>query len=98
MTLAVPFYNQGYNLYVHHFYSSPLLATELSKVGIMVTGTVHSNRRRMPKEVTIRQKDPHGTAGAARSGDILALSWIDKRKVLMLSTKHSVAVVQVRSR
>ena len=47
----------------------------------------------MPKDVTARRKDPCGTVCAARSGDMLALSWVDKRKVLMLSTKHSVAVV-----
>ena len=31
MTLATPCHNQGYDLYVNHFHSSPLLATELSK-------------------------------------------------------------------
>ena len=98
MTLAAPFHHQGYDLYIDRFYSSPLLATELSKVGITVTGTVQANRRGMPKDVTARRKDPRGTVCAARSGDMLALSWVDKRKVLMLSTKHSVAVVQVRSR
>ena len=35
-TLVEPFHNKGYDLYV---YSSPLLATELNKVGITVTGT-----------------------------------------------------------
>ena len=95
MTLAAPFHNQGYDFYVDRFYSSQLLA---SKVGITVTGTVQSNRRGMPKEVNIKQKDPRGTVRAARSSDMLALSWIDKHKVLMLSMKHSVAVVQVRSR
>ena len=98
MTLAVPFHHQLYDLCVDCFYSSLLLATKLSKVGITVTSTVQSSRRGMPKEVTARWKDPHGSVCAARSGDMLALSWIDKRKVLMLSTKHSVAVVQVRSR
>ena len=97
MTLA-PFHHQGYDLYIDCFYSSPLLATELSKVGITVTGTVQANRRGMSKDITARRKDPRGTVCAARSGDMLALSWVDKRKVLMLSTKYSVAVVQVRSR
>ena len=95
MSLAGPFHNQGYDLYVDRFYSSPLLATEVSKVGITVTGTVQSNKRGMPKEVAIRQKDPRSTVRAARSGDMLALSGIDKLKVFMLSTKHSVAVKQV---
>lgn len=97
MTLVEPFHHQGYDLYLDRFYSSPLLATELSKVGMTVTGTVQSNRKGLP-QVTAKRKDPQGTVRAARSGDMLALSWVDKRKVLMLSTKHSVSVVQVRSR
>ena len=32
MTLVKPFHHQGYDLYIDHFYSSPLLSTELSKV------------------------------------------------------------------
>ena len=98
MTLIEAFHQQGYDFYLDRFYSSPLLATELSKVGVTVTGTVQTNRRGLPKNVTLKRKDPRGTVRAARSGDMLALSWVDKRKVLMLSTKHSNAVVQVRSR
>ena len=98
MTLVEPFHHQGYDLYIDRFYSSPLLSTELSKAGITVTGTVQANRRGLPKEVTVKQKEPRGTVRAARSGDMVALSWLDKRKVLMLSTKHSIALVQVRTR
>ena len=59
---------------------SPLLASELMKVGITVTGTVQSNRRGMPKEVTDkRKKEPRGNIRAAQSGNILALSWLDER-------------------
>ena len=98
MSLVEPFHHQGYDLYIDRFYSSPLLATELVKVGVTVTGTVQSNRRGLPKDITAKRKEPRGTVRAARSGDMLVLSWVDKRKVLMLSTKHSIAVVQVRSR
>ena len=98
MTLAEPFHNQGYDLYLDRFYGSPLLATELTKVGITVTGTVQANRKGLPKDITAKRKEPTGTVRAARSGNMLALSWVDKRKVLMLSTKHSNTVMQVRSR
>ena len=98
-TLVEPFHNKGYDLYVDRFYTSPLLASELMKVGITVTGAVQSNRRGMPKEVTDkRKKEPRGNIRAARSGNILALSWLDKRKVLMLSTKHNASTTQVRTR
>ena len=98
MTLVEPLNNKGYDPYVDRFYNSPLLATELSKVGITVTGTVMSNRKGLPKDVICKRKEPRCSVRAARSDDMTVLSWTDKRKVLMLSTKHTVGVVQVRSR
>ena len=61
MTLVEPFHHQGYDLYLDRFYGSPLLSTELSKVGITVTGTVQANRRGLPREVTDKRKEPRGT-------------------------------------
>ncbi len=44
LTLVEGLENKGHDLYIDRFYSSPLLATELEKVGITVTGThMHSN-------------------------------------------------------
>ena len=80
------------------FYSSPLLATELSKVGITITGTAQCNRKGLPKDVTTKNKEQIGTVKAARSGNILDLSWMDKRKVLMITTKHNYAMTDVRTR
>ena len=37
--LVEPFHNKGYDLYVDRFHFSSLLATELNKVGITITGT-----------------------------------------------------------
>ncbi len=37
---------------------------------------------------TALQKAPRGTVEAFHCGNMLALSWVDKRRVLMLSTKH----------
>ena len=66
VTLVEPFHHQGYDLYLNRFYGSPLLSTELSKVGITVTGTVEANRRGLLKEVTAKRKEPRGTVRAAR--------------------------------
>ena len=38
-TLVEPFHNKGYDLYVDRFYNNPLLATEVKKVSITITGT-----------------------------------------------------------
>ena len=43
LTLVEPLHNKGYDLYIDRYYTSPTLATELSKVGITVTGTVQTN-------------------------------------------------------
>ena len=98
LTLVQPYHNRGHDLYVDRFYSSPLLATELSKVGITITGTVQCNRKGLPKDVTTKNKEQIGTVKAARSGNILVLSWMDKRKVLMITTKHNNAMTDVRTR
>ncbi len=98
LTLVQPFYNRGHDLYMDRFYSSPLLATELSKVGITIIGTVQFNRKGLPKNVTAKNKEQIGIVKAARSGNILALSWMDKRKVLMITTKHNNAMTDVRTR
>ena len=49
-SLVQPYHNRGHDLY------SPLLAIELSKVGITITGTVQCNRKGLPKDVTTKKK------------------------------------------
>ena len=53
--LVKPFH-KGDDLYMDQLYTSPLLASKMTKVGITVTSTVQSNRRDMPKEVTAKRK------------------------------------------
>lgn len=55
-SLVELFHNKGYDLYVDRFYTSPLLSSELTMVGITVTGTVQCNREGLPKDVTVKRK------------------------------------------
>ena len=68
----------------------------------MYIGTVQSNRKGLPVSFKSKKKLPRGTVSAFRSdegkGDLLALSWFDKRKVLMVSTKHTNNVIDVPKR
>jgi hypothetical protein len=102
LTLVDKLHHKGYDLYVDRYYTSPTLATELTKVGITVTGTMQSNRKGTPTAAKRGRKEPVGTVCAFRSedgsGDILVLTWMDKRKIIMLSTKHKVGMVLVRTR
>ena len=95
-------HNKGYDLYMDRYYASPVLATELSKVGITITGTMQTNRKGVPTVVKSGGKEPNGTVRAFRSddgsGDILVLTWMDKCKIIMLSTKHKVGMVLVTTR
>ena len=95
LSLVQYLHNAGYDLYVDRFYNSPLLALELS---ITVTGTVQSNRKGLPDGVKTKQKQDIGTIREFRCGSMMALSWVDKRKIFMLSTKHSKGTAQVVSR
>ena len=65
---------------------------------LIMVGTVQANRAGLPPALKAKGKKPKGTVEAFRSGDMMALAWTDKRKVLMLSTKHAMANVQVKSR
>ena len=91
--------HKGYDLYVDHYYTSPTLAAELTKVGITVTGTLQT---RVPTAVEQGCKQPVGTVSAFQSqdssGDILVLTWMDKRKIVTLFTKHKVGMVLMRTR
>ena len=76
------------NSYVHH---------EIKKV-FPPTGTVLGNRKGLPPLFKSKQREQHGTIKSFRSGNMLALSWYDKRRVLMLSTKHTNKIVTTTSR
>ena len=53
--------------------------------------TIVSNRKGVPSGLKSKKKQPKGTVEAFRFDNgrenILALSWYDKRKVLMITTK-----------
>lgn len=101
-TLVEPFKDKGYDLYVDRFYTSPVLADELTKIGMTVTGTVQANRKCPPEELKGLKKAARGSVQAFRSddgkGSMLTLSWKDKRQIIMLSTKHGNGMQEVTSR
>ena len=70
----------------------------LTITAIHHSGTAQPNRKGLPVSFRVKRKPPRGTVESFCSGNILALSLTDKRRVIMVSTKHSVEMVQVRSR
>lgn len=84
----------GYHLYTDRYYTSPQLAEELLCKDVLLTGTVMTNRKKMPGE--LKKKMKKGDVAAYRHGDeYMVLAWQDKRQVTMLSSAHNCSMRQV---
>lgn len=77
---------EGRTLYVDNFYSSVVLARELQKKSTYVCGTLRSNRKYLPHEVTKKKLKKGDVVGRQNHEGIKVLKWMDKRDVLMLTT------------
>lgn len=80
--------NKGYTLFLDNWYSSPKIFEFLLTHDTNAIGTVRSNRKNMPKDLT-ELKLKKGERGARSSRGILALKWSDRKDVYLLSTKHA---------
>ena len=81
--------HKGYHLFVDNFYTSVTLAEHLYEKGVMLTGTMRSNRKGIPKMIK-EAKPKIQECIYARNQDTLVLSWKEKasqkKPCLMLST------------
>ena len=100
ITLAEHLQKKAYHLYCDRFYTSPELSVALREMGVMLTGTVRTNRRGMLLAVKApgKPKLKKGETKAYRAGETMVLQWQDKRLVTLLSSAHSCNVVEVRTR
>ncbi|KAJ8887336.1 hypothetical protein PR048_013551 [Dryococelus australis] len=89
--------NKEYSLYTDIGYSLPNLFHRLFSAGTNECGTVHINRKHMPKEL-VKEKLKVGEAVAYNSNNITAMKWKDKREVCILSTKHTLDFAETGSR
>ena len=89
--------NRGHHVYMDNFYTSPALFQDLRCLGFGACGTVRTNRRGVPEEVKSRiQKGEIVTTMIDDS--LMALKWMDKRPVTMLSTIHDDSTVTKQRR
>ncbi|XP_023213047.1 piggyBac transposable element-derived protein 4-like [Centruroides sculpturatus] len=84
LTLMESLLNQGHRLYVDNFYASPKLFDALVEKKTDAVGTVRRNRKGMPKKLTLR----NDTLAAYYRKKLMALKWLSRREVYMLSTVH----------
>lgn len=82
LSLLKPYLGKGHTLYVDNFYSSPELFTFLHNNYTNVCGAARKRRKGMPK---IEEKLKKGEACCQSSKSLLAMKWIDRREVYMMS-------------
>ena len=77
----------GYHICTNRFYTSPTLAVKLLEEGVHTPGTVQKNHKGLPEDLKRSRLNNHETKVYRQFIKMLmALSWHDKRTVLMLST------------
>ena len=80
--------DNGYNIYMDNYYTSPELFEELYYRNTFACGTVRKNRKGLPHAVSAPKFKKKGDMVFRRNGPLLALKWFDKRSVYMLTTIH----------
>ena len=82
-------YDKGYQMFVDNWYTSPTLFHYLSCRRTNAVGTVRTTRKFMPKDDQVLQVRKKGDKDWRSSGTgQLALAWMDRKQVTMLSTMH----------
>jgi hypothetical protein len=82
-----PFLKKGYTLWVDNFYNSPAVAEELKSLNTDRVGTLHLNRKDVPKIVKAKRLKK-GELIAQHSGPVSVLKWSDKKEETVISTYH----------
>jgi len=72
-------------LYTDNWYTSPILCQHLYKKKTTLTGTVRKNRRGMPD---LKKKLALGEVQSSHTQTMMALKWLDRREVYMLSSLY----------
>ncbi|XP_025209042.1 piggyBac transposable element-derived protein 4-like [Melanaphis sacchari] len=85
MTLTAPYLKKGHNLYRDNWYTSPILCQHLYKKKTTLTGTFRKNRRGMPD---LNKKIAIGEVQSSHTQTMMALKWLDRREVYMLSSLY----------
>ena len=89
--------NRGHHVYMDNYYSSPSLFQNLRRLGFDACGTVRTNRRGVPEEIKAKLQKGE-IVSKMIDNDVLALKWMDKRPVAMLTTVHDDSVVTKQRR
>ncbi|XP_063635050.1 piggyBac transposable element-derived protein 4-like [Cydia splendana] len=97
MRLMDPYLLKGHHLYMDNYYNSVTLSQKLLDLETHTTGTLRSNRKDNPKEVTQKKlkKNQHVWT---RKNNVYVSKWVDKRPVLMITTCNHPKLIEVSNR
>ncbi|XP_067945031.1 piggyBac transposable element-derived protein 4-like [Watersipora subatra] len=91
--LMEPHINKNHHLIVDNYYTSVDLCEKFLTKGTYVTGTVRAGRVKLPNEMKVKMKNK-GEILASRKGNLLAVSWVDRKQVRLLSTCSTANMVE----
>lgn len=86
-------FDGGHELYMDNWFSSPQLFHYLQSRRTNAVGTVRKNRKFMPEDLSVSRRGEVSYRSTATG--LLALSWMDKKQVNMLSTVHTSQMEQL---
>ena len=91
MGLMESFFNKGHTLYMDNYYTSVPLFEDLEERGALACGTVRSNRKGLPRDITDAQTEEikglkQGESVQQQKGTIACVGWKDRKMVYMLAT------------
>ena len=91
--LLSPFLDKGHHAIMDNYYNSVPLSNKLLQRKTHTTGTLRSNRRENPKNITTK-KLKKGEHKWLRKGKVYVSKWKDKREVLMITTKFHPEMIE----
>ena len=87
-----------HHVYFDSFFTSIPLATNLLENGIYMCGTIRKNRRQFPEELkNLPVRLEQGQYVGQQCGNLVAVVWMDKKQVFVLSTNQSIEQVHLPS-
>ena len=97
MMLVEDIRNKGHHVYMDNFYTSPALFAELRQCGFGACGTLRTNRRGIPP--SLKEPIKKGEIKATEVNEsMMAIKWMDKRPVTVVTTIHNDDVSTVERR
>ena len=91
--LMEPHTEKYHHLVVDNYYTSVALCEQLLQKKTYVTGTILSNRVGLPADMKTKLKEK-GDIIATRKGNLLAINWMDRKQVRLLTSCSSANKVE----